>query len=604
VSKGGLGYFLEAFSDTSSDSVITNPHLRLELSGDATVRTRGALLLPNATAQATALAALDVDLSAVSDSSWSALSGRGPDGTGRYAVARFGGVGSATVTLTGRLGAPIPDRPNDVSVLGNTGSTSFSLASLASTGFKGYFWVSSTSAETVRPISETLLKIANGSASTDSTVRYVDASGRLLVAARTLAPNQVGFAHAIDDGVAVVVQSATTVTSGHEAWRVYDGNTSASSYWSSTPQDFSSSPQELRLDFGKAVDIGKVTMLPLANAGPKAYLVQTSTTGLNGSFVTVPGGGVTGASATAATTTTFTAPVSARYLQIRISESWDTGTPQSVAVRELSIGSPSLDIDTVAPGVAPSGTAELRLARGGFNQATVRVRNAGANPVTITLSATAPAPMTAVISSANPVIVPAGGYVDSRVDVRGAGVTPTSGSSLLTVSATGASDETITLVHTDNLALSDAGGPFPAARASSEDPAFIYTPSLAVDGATAGTNNFWVSGPAVLAVDPQCITLDFGGSVGIGRVVMIPRTNYGPKDYAVQTSSTDTTCAIESGWTTQDLRTGVTNGSVITSTFAVTNARYLRLRVTATHAAGNPPPPNQTQIRELQVYPN
>ena len=504
AARGHLDFFLQDVADTRGDAEdqITNPHRRIHASGDATNRNRGALILPNATAQATALASLNVDFFSIN--SWSALSARAPDGTGRVAVARWGGTSPATITLTSPLGAPIPDRPNDVTVSGNSGTSSFSANALTLTGHKAHFWVNSTSSLTALPISETLVRITNGASSSTVTTRYATGYSPLAVAQRSLSANQVALAKAMDDGVTLTLPSATTQTAGHEPFRAFDGSTSSSSYWQLTAQNPTTSPQELRLDFGRPVNIGGLTQTPLANLGPRDYFIEVSNTGVAYSLLAT----VTNASATSSTTTTFAFPTRTRFLRIRITRAHGAGPLFSVGVRELAVNPPTLDLDATSPVLGTASNSEMRLARGGFAQATYRLTNRGATAVNVTLTATVPPPMTATWSSASTLTVPAGGAAFAILNVRGTGATPTTGSSVLTVTGSGFIDEPITLLHTDNLALNDTGGAFPGALASSEDPAYVYPARLANDGNTSGSSNFWVSGPAVLASDPQCISID------------------------------------------------------------------------------------------------
>jgi F5/8 type C domain len=580
---------------------ITGANSRIEISGSAGAGSgnRGAVVFPNATAQQTALAVPDVAQPTVSDSSWSALIARGPDGTARLAVARWGGGASATISnLTSPLGSPIPDRPNDVTVGPTGGSTSVALGSPASTGWKGYFWVSATSTVTARPISETRMRLTNGASGSTVTVRYVDGAGVIHTAQQTLPANAVAIAHAIDNGVVLAVPSPAGAAS-HGPDQAYDGTTSAGNYWQASSTTL---PVDLKIDFGKLVDLRGLTMTPVSGNGPRNYDVQLSSASNCGSvttgFSTPAGGSVVDASSSSATTTTFAANQRARCAQLHITSKWGSG---AVRVSELAHVPPTLDIDLVDPLADASSTATLRLARGGYAEARVRVRNTTGTATSFTLTnGTLPTGVGVTYLPAGAQTVPANGSIDVTARLTGATTLPTTGSATLDFTGTGVASETLTIQRTDNLALNEFGTAFPKALASSEDGSYVYPARLAQDGLTSGSSNFWVSAPSQLgASTPECLVIDLGAAVNVGRAVMTPRTNYGPRDYKVQTSNANTSCASESGWTTRDTVTNATNGSARTSTWTPAAARYVRIRITATHGSG---PPYWTQVRELAVY--
>jgi hypothetical protein len=346
VVKGGAGIdaSLQELATAEGDDYPRNSRILVRGSTGTGSGNRGALVMPLATEAETQAAEADVDISAVSNSSWSAMSGRAPDGTGRIAVARWGGTSTATITLTSTLGVPIPDRPNDVTVSagagGNpsAGTTVFSLGSPASIGHKGYFWVDSSATVTVRPTSETRLRLTNGGASSTITVRYVDGAGVLHSNTQTLAANEVAYAVAIDGGVSIVRASATTTASGFPPSLAYDLNTTSSNnWWSSTAQTLSTNPQDLRLDFGRSVGLDGLTMTPVSGSGPREYSIQKSTNsscGTGSGFTTVTS--VSNASSSAATATSFTA-TSARCIQINVTAAHGSGPPHTVKVRELAV---------------------------------------------------------------------------------------------------------------------------------------------------------------------------------------------------------------------------------------------------------------------------
>jgi hypothetical protein len=609
LARGHLGFFFQQFDDVNPNADLTDPHIRIEASGDTTVRNRGSLILPLANAQQTALADADVSQPTLGDPNWSALSGRALDGTGRIAVTRWDGAATSTGTLTSSLGVPIPDRPFDVVVRGSNGNTTFSIdANDCSAGYKEYFWASASGSGsvTVHPISETLARATNGTVATTLTARYADGTGGVQSAQAQLAPNDIGFMRALDQGLVLVVASATSSAAPHGPSEAYDGSTSTSSHWSSAAVDVTTSPQDLTLDFGKPIDMGGVTMMPLGSLGPTTYTVQTSATGAVGSFSTVF---TVNAPQNTDIITPFSAPLKARFLRIHVTAGWTSGS-QGVAIRELDILQPAIDVDAQSPlmGIASSGRPQMRLAKGGFAQATVRVRNGNTTASSVTVSASAPAPIVVSVVGSATVTVPPQGFVDVLVNVTGAGATPTSGTSVLTVNATGAVPETIDLVHTDNLALNEFGTAFPRALSSSEDPAFLFPANLANDGDLTSGTNYWVSGPADLSTSPQCVIFDLGTNETVGRTVMTPRTNYGPQNFTIQTATSVinvTDCSSQTGWTTRSTQTGAANGAAITSTFTAVTARYVRARVTSTWYRGSTgAPPAQTQVREFQVYPN
>ena len=78
-------------------------------------------------------------------------------------------------------------------------------------------------------------------------------------------------------------------------------------------------------------------------------------------------------------------------------------------------------------------------------------------------------------------------------------------------------------------------------------------------------------------------------------MTVVPRTNYGPKTYAVQVS------ADGASWTDVGQVTGGPNAAVTTS-FTPVPARYLRLWITDGYDPAGSPPRN-TQVAELQVRP-
>jgi hypothetical protein len=332
VAVGGAGLGMTQVSENIDSKV--NAHTVLTGATGTGNGNRAALVLPGATQQETADAAPYLDSSTISDSNWSAATGRGTDGTARIAVARWGGAGSATVTMLSPDGVPIPDRPNDVTVTSaGTGTTSFTLPSPGSASFRGYFWVSSTNTVTARPITETRVRLTNGGTASTVTVKYVDGAGVLHTAAVSLAANAVAYAHAVDGGVAIVTPTASTTSGSFTPALAYDGNTSsANNWWSSS----AGPTQDLVLNFGKKVDIATVTMTPVASNGPRNYTVDVSTSVSGCTTWTTPSGGtVTNASSSSATVSTFTTVQFAQCIRIRATSSWGS----LVKIREVGITS-------------------------------------------------------------------------------------------------------------------------------------------------------------------------------------------------------------------------------------------------------------------------
>jgi hypothetical protein len=205
----GIDASLEESPTAEGDDYPYNSRIKVRGSTGTGSGNRGALVLPTASSTETAAAVADVDISTVSNSNWSAMSARAPDGSARVAVARWGGSSTATITLTSTLGAPIPDRTNAVTVAAGVGSapsngtTVFSLSSPASIGHKGYFWVDSSATVTATPVSKTQVSLVNGGASNTVTVFYVDGSGVLHSDTETLSANQVASAVGSGSGVSI-----------------------------------------------------------------------------------------------------------------------------------------------------------------------------------------------------------------------------------------------------------------------------------------------------------------------------------------------------------------------------------------------------------------
>lgn len=263
-------------------------------------------------------------------------------------------------------------------------------------------------------------------------------------------------------------------------------------------------------------------------------------------------------------------------------------------------GQPLTAATTVAIPVQPLYTLtpevpSLALASGGWNQATFALRNNAPHSLDVILSARPPAGIIATINQAH-VSVPASGDATVTIDLSNAG--QISGTGQLTVAATSSTNVTATateqLLYSDNLAWNPTGAPFPSAFAGSNQAA--YPPALVNDG-NPGT--FWVSGGASAAGDgptpthPIALGVDLGTPLTFGSVTVKPRTGYGPKSYEVQISTDG------QSWTPI---AQVVNGpnAPLTTSFAPTSARYVRLLMTSAYDRTN----RNVQVAELEVRPS
>jgi F5/8 type C domain-containing protein/alpha-galactosidase-like protein len=116
---------------------------------------------------------------------------------------------------------------------------------------------------------------------------------------------------------------------------------SAGSFWVAAGTKQGEGPQPgkpayLTVDHGVPVTIAAVTMVPRVNYGPKAYSIEVSEDGQTWKEVaSVP------AAPNGANTTTFAEPLTARYLRLDITDSWDSvRPPRNVQVAELEERAP------------------------------------------------------------------------------------------------------------------------------------------------------------------------------------------------------------------------------------------------------------------------
>ena len=140
-------------------------------------------------------------------------------------------------------------------------------------------------------------------------------------------------------GAAWPAISASSSESAQRPTLANDG--SASTFWVAagtktgegpTPEK----PAYLTVDHGAPVTIAAVTMVPRVNYGPKAYAVEISADGQAWREVAAVPAAPNGPS-----TSTFAEPVAARYLRLKVTDSWDrVRPPRNVQVVELEERAP------------------------------------------------------------------------------------------------------------------------------------------------------------------------------------------------------------------------------------------------------------------------
>ncbi|HWO62283.1 MAG TPA: discoidin domain-containing protein, partial [Umezawaea sp.] len=235
------------------------------------------------------------------------------------------------------------------------------------------------------------------------------------------------------------------------------------------------------------------------------------------------------------------------------------------------------------------------LAAGGYNEVAVTVTNGSPRPHTVKITASAADGITAVPEPAR-VTLAGGESTAVTVKVRNAGLD--SGTSPLTVTAGvdngPAATTTSTLAHSRNLAQNPYGTVLPRLYGSASQD--FYPPLRAVDGKV---DTFWVSrgratGQGPTKERPVDFTVDFGDEVQIGTVGVSsgPQADYGPQDFDIDTSDDGR------NWTTVRSVVHAPRGTS-TTTFPPVQARYLRLRITATLD----PLRRNVQIAELVATP-
>jgi hypothetical protein len=301
----------------------------------------------------------------VSDSSWSALTAIAQNGTGKLAVARWGGGSSMTVSgMSSSQGVPIPGGPDrvylfapavpspEVTVTGSTGSSSFTYSSNPeSHGYEANFFVTASAGKTVTakkvhvPSRDPYLLLHSSSAGNGVTVRYDGGPGGLQTASTTLDSGQAAIAVVWAGAlrIAKITASSTEPPGTYHAKRAFDGlETGGSNFWVSDGADLSITKQCLVLDFGTSVPLGSLRMVPRTGDGPKDYKVYTGT----GTASSTECNALTNWSERASVTNSGDgtpklsswSAVSAQKIRIRISAAYGSGPPHFVQIRELVAG--------------------------------------------------------------------------------------------------------------------------------------------------------------------------------------------------------------------------------------------------------------------------
>lgn len=140
-------------------------------------------------------------------------------------------------------------------------------------------------------------------------------------------------------GVAWPAITASSSQSAYPPTLAIDG--SASTFWVAAGTAKGEGPQPtkpayLTIDHGRPVTIAAVTEVPRANYGPKAYAIEVSEDGQAWREVASVPAAPNGPSAT-----TLAEPVRARYLRLKITDSWDSvRPPRNVQVAEVEERAP------------------------------------------------------------------------------------------------------------------------------------------------------------------------------------------------------------------------------------------------------------------------
>jgi hypothetical protein len=662
VVEGGAGL-------RAADVAGANPYRQLDGSKDTGSGNRGALVLPHSDRQETARLAAGVVQPDVPDG-WSALYGRAPDGTGRLAVARWGGADQAPLMLTDDRGAPVTQAGGTID--GDRAEAATELKAPASHGETIRYLVHTDGALQARALDGDRAQLVNdGAAPVHVTVTHVGDDGRTLTASRTITAGEAVVARLVGGELVMagpeyehVRDARARMAALREAvggWAA-DGTLSHGAATSLRAQldaivwtldrmldaVTAETPDTARASAALDAAQLQVALLPLVRRLPDAVgervaadraatlqaldrartegltaIVRLAATGpalqgemvhiravvLNRGLAAVRDGKLTVAGpagwATASVDVPPIAPGAAETVELDLPVPADapsgsqvplTGTlafrqglrsRTSTGVLGLVVR-PALDLSTDTP-VVP-------LAAGGVNRAVVHAVNHTGRDLPVRIVAKAADGIT-VDAPADPVVVAAGATQDISLPLRNASIT--SGESELTVTADAAggahAEEVLTLRHSANLALNGVGAPWPAPFASSQQPDF--GPALATDGSAS---TFWVSVGTTVATGPSpsnpiALGSDLGAPVTVGRVIMTPRSGYGPKTYTIDVSDDGTT------WRqVASVPAAASSGPTATS-FAPTVARWVRIRITVGWDRGGAA--RNVQVAELDVRP-
>jgi hypothetical protein len=174
------------------DVTAANPYRLLEGSAATGSGNRGALVLPLAEHGTTERLAASVHQPATPEE-WSALYGRAADGTGRVAVARWGGPAEAELALADARGGPVTTVA--ATVEGDEARGTWTLDAPASTGEVVRFFVRADAPVRTRALDSRRAELVNDrDAATRVTVTYVTEDGRELTAERVLAAGEATLA--------------------------------------------------------------------------------------------------------------------------------------------------------------------------------------------------------------------------------------------------------------------------------------------------------------------------------------------------------------------------------------------------------------------------
>jgi hypothetical protein len=188
VVEGGAGL-------RASDVAGANPYRQLDGSKDTGSGNRGALVLPHSDHQETQRLAGSVVQPGTPDG-WSALYGRAPDGTGRLAVARWGGPDQVPLALTDDRGAPVTE--GGATIDGDRADAATELQAPASHGEIIRYLVHTDGAVQARALDGDRAQLVNdGSAPVHVTVTHVGDDGRTLTARRTITAGEAVIARLV-----------------------------------------------------------------------------------------------------------------------------------------------------------------------------------------------------------------------------------------------------------------------------------------------------------------------------------------------------------------------------------------------------------------------